>query len=37
MFGPNLNGEEPHWIIGALFAIAILAIAAFPVAVLIFK
>ena len=24
MFGPNLNSEEPDWIIAALFAVAIL-------------
>ena len=30
MFGPNLSGEEPHWSIGLLFAVALLA---FPVAV----
>ncbi len=26
MFGPNLNGDEPHWIIGALFASVILGL-----------
>ncbi len=26
MFGPNLSGDEPHWIIGVLFAIVILGL-----------
>lgn len=26
MLSPNLNGEEPHWLIGALFAIALLGV-----------
>jgi hypothetical protein len=24
MFGPNLNGDEPHWIIALVFGIAML-------------
>ena len=24
MFGPNLNGDEPHWITALLFAVAML-------------
>lgn len=26
MFGPNLSGDEPNWIVAALFALAILSV-----------
>ncbi len=36
MFAPNLNGDEPHWITGALFAVFLLGVFLVLPAILIF-